>query len=79
MNILGYSWEDIQSAQQGNPAALHKRIDGERTASVACFGCLKYFRLPQTMGTHPWPIQCPSCGYMHTEEEGKMAFWPITQ
>ena len=45
-------------------------------ASVQCFRCHKYFRMPQTMGTDPWPVQCLHCGYMHTSHDGKSAMWP---
>lgn len=75
MNIFGYDWEDIKRAQQGG--SLSKPVTGNINASVACFRCLKYFRLPQTLGTDPFPIQCLHCGYMHTSHDAKSAMWPI--
>jgi hypothetical protein len=72
--IFGYAWSDIQRAQQGG--RLSAMAPKEYTASVQCFGCHKFFRLPQTMGTNPWPVQCKHCGHIHTENDGLAAMWP---
>ena len=49
---------------------------GNQNQSVQCFRCLKFFRLPQTMGTDPYPVQCLHCGYLHTYGDAKQALWP---
>jgi hypothetical protein len=65
-------------AQQGG--TLTRPIGaGNQNHSVACFQCLKYFRLPQTLSTDPWPVQCTHCGYAHTSRHAKAALWPAFQ
>jgi hypothetical protein len=73
--IFGYEWDDIKRAQQGG--SLSMPITGNQTASVQCHRCNKYFRLPQTMGTDPWPVQCLHCGYAHTYNDARMSLWPM--
>ena len=73
--IFGYEWSDIQRAQQCGSLTYPVKT-GNQNASVQCFRCLKFFRLPQTLGTDPWPVQCLHCDYMHTSHDGDSAMWP---
>jgi len=74
MKIFSYEWADIQRAQQGG--SLSRPVGG-RSASVQCFRCEKFFRLPiQAPGVDPFPVQCAHCGYAHTTHDAKSANWP---
>lgn len=79
-SIFGYSFESILAKQQnkGN-LELYKKSPAKSTnqnPQVACFGCRQAFRIPQTLGTNPWPVACSKCGHLHSEEDAKSAFWP---
>ena len=74
---------NTQKTKAGRPTnddeAATGRIDTSKNmnASVPCQRCGKYFKLPQTLGTDPWPVQCLHCGYVHTSHDGDAAFWAI--
>lgn len=67
---------DKPQAQQALAASTGS-ASGNQNPQVCCFRCLKWFRLPQTIGTDPYPIQCLHCGYMHTYHDAKLGLWPI--
>jgi len=57
LRVFGYQWEDIQRAQRGG--RLHQPLPAQRTASIKCAKCQKYFRLDMVSKL----VRCMHCDY----------------